>query len=229
MSSEERKYNALSKEPYPDNVKTSFDSVKDAVEAYKNGEFVIVMDDEGRENEGDLVIPACGITAEQMAWMIKWTSGYICISLEEERLRELDIPMMTGENTEKHRTAYTVTVDYLQGVTTGISAADRALTARMLSPSSGAVASDFNRPGHMVPLRYHAGGTTQREGHTESATDLAILAGLPPAGLLCEIVNPDAPDGSMARLDDCFKFAGRWDIPIITVKMIKQAIENRSL
>lgn len=134
--------------------------------------------------------------------------------------------MMTGENTEKHKTAYTVTVDYLKGVTTGISATDRALTARMLSPGSEATANDFNRPGHMVPLRCVDGGTVIRKGHTESATDLAILAGLPPAGLLCEIVNPDSAHGDMARLPDCMAFAARWGIPVITVKMISERMSR---
>ncbi|TIA87848.1 hypothetical protein E3P81_03798 [Wallemia ichthyophaga] len=220
-------FNALTEPPHPNKTKTQFNSIDEAIEAYKRGEFVIVMDDQDRENEGDLVLPACGVTAEQMAWMIKWTSGYICISLPSARLSELQIGMMSSENTEKHKTAYTVTVDYLKGVSTGISATDRALTARMLSPGSGASANDFNRPGHMVPLRCVDGGTVNRQGHTESATDLAILAHLPPAGLLCEIVNPHSPHGDMARLTDCMAFAAIWGIPVITVNMIAERMSSR--
>ncbi|KAG8898667.1 hypothetical protein FRB99_007234, partial [Tulasnella sp. 403] len=160
-----------------------FDSMEDALEAFGRGEFLVVMDDESRENEGDLIIAADKITTEKMAWFIKHTSGYICISLPQERLEELDIPMMVPNNTEKHRTAYTVTVDYKQGTTTGISAHDRALTARMLA-SQSSKPDDFTRPGHMVPLRARPGGVLERKGHTEAAIDLCHLTSQPPAGLL---------------------------------------------
>jgi len=195
-----------------------FDRMEEALEAFGRGEFLVVLDDENRENEGDLIIAADKITTEKMAWFIKHSSGYICISLPTDRLEELDIPMMVPNNTEKHRTAYTVTVDYKHGTTTGISAHDRALTARMLA-SASAKPEDFTRPGHMVPLRAREGGVLTRMGHTESAIDLCTLTSQPAAGLLCELVNDDA-EGSMARRDDCRAFADRWGIKMISVEMI---------
>jgi 3,4-dihydroxy 2-butanone 4-phosphate synthase len=192
--------------------------LEDALEAFSRGEFLVVMDDENRENEGDLIIAAETCTTEQMAWMIKHTSGYICISMPGDRLQELEIPMMVPENQDRHKTAYTVTVDYKHGTTTGISAHDRALTARSLaSPTSRS--SDFTRPGHMVPLRARDGGVLTRKGHTESAVDLCRLTGLAPVGLLCELVNDDE-NGTMARRDDCRAFADRWGIKMISVEML---------
>ncbi|GHJ89736.1 hypothetical protein NliqN6_6138 [Naganishia liquefaciens] len=198
-----------------------FDQIEDALAAFKAGEFVVVMDDEGRENEGDLVIAASECTTKKMAWFIKHTSGYICISLPEERLKQLEIPMMVPDNQERHKTAYTVTVDAKQGTTTGISAHDRALTARLLADQA-AKPSDFSRPGHMVPLRYTEGGVLARPGHTEAATDLCKLTGLPPAGLLCELVKPDDEEGSMARRDDCKAFAQTWGLKMISIEQLKE-------
>jgi len=203
----------------------AFDPIEDALTAFEHGEFLVVMDDEGRENEGDLIIAASKITTEKMAWFIKHTSGYVCIALPEQRLAALEIPMMVPDNTERHRTAYTVTVDYKYGTTTGISAHDRALTARQLA-SEGAKPDDFTRPGHMVPLRSRPGGVLTRRGHTESATDLCQLTGLPPAGLLCELVNDDA-QGTMARRDDCRAFANRWGLKMISVEMIAKCRQER--
>jgi len=197
-----------------------FDSMEDALEAFTRGEFLVVMDDEGRENEGDLIIAASHCTTEKMAWMIKHTSGYICIALPRERLEELEIPMMVAQNEDPHRTAYTITVDYKYGTTTGISAHDRALTARALA-SSTSKASDFSKPGHLVPLRAREGGVLTRRGHTESAVDLCELTGIPPAGLLCELVNDDE-QGTMARRDDCRAFADRWGVKMISVEMITE-------
>ncbi|KAA1475497.1 3,4-dihydroxy-2-butanone 4-phosphate synthase [Dentipellis sp. KUC8613] len=198
----------------------AFDALPDAIAAFARGEFLVVMDDEARENEGDLIVAAEGCTTQQMAWMIKHTSGYICISLPGERLEELDIPMMVPQNEERNRTAYTVTVDYKHGTTTGISAHDRALTARALA-SPLTTPPDFTRPGHMVPLRARAGGVRSRRGHTEAAVDLCRAAGLRPAGLLCEIVNDDE-EGSMARRDECRAFADRWGIRMISVGMLEE-------
>jgi 3,4-dihydroxy-2-butanone 4-phosphate synthase len=196
----------------------AFDTMEDALNAFSRGEFLVVMDDENRENEGDLIIAAELCSTEKMAWMIKHTSGYICISLPGDRLEALDIPMMVPENQERHRTAYTVTVDYKHGTSTGISAHDRALTARALA-SPTAQPSDFTRPGHMVPLRAREGGVLTRKGHTESAVDLCRLTGLAPVGLLCELVNDDA-EGTMARRDDCRAFADRWGLRMISVEML---------
>jgi len=204
-----------------------FDSMENALAAFANGEFLVVMDDEGRENEGDLIIAASLCTTEKMAFMIKHTSGYVCISLPQTKLDALQIPMMVPTNTERHRTAYTVTVDYKHSTTTGISAHDRALTARKLA-SSDAVADDFTRPGHMVPLRARDGGVLTRRGHTESAVDLCALTNLPQAGLLCELVNDDLY-GTMARRDDCRAWAKRFGIKMISVEMIaqyRQQLEN---
>jgi len=195
-----------------------FDSMEDTLAAFARGEFIVVMDDEGRENEGDLITAANLITTEKMAWFIKHTSGYICISLPTERLEELDIPMMVPNNTEKHKTAYTVTVDYKIGTTTGISAHDRALTARKLVDNQ-VRPEDFSRPGHMVPLRARVGGVLTRKGHTEAAIDMCNLTGLPAGGLLCELVNDDE-QGTMARRDDCRAFADRWGLKMISVEMI---------
>ncbi|KAI0248994.1 3,4-dihydroxy-2-butanone 4-phosphate synthase [Lactifluus subvellereus] len=203
----------------------AFDTVENAVAATARGEFVVVMDDEGRENEGDLIIPAVGCSTEQMAWMIKYTSGYICTSLPGDRLEALSIPMMVPQNEERHRTAYTVTVDYKHGTSTGISAHDRALTARALAAPTGVHAQDFTRPGHMVPLRARPGGVLTRRGHTEAAVDLCALAGLPRAGLLCELVNDDEV-GSMMRRDACRAFADRFGLPMISVAMLVEYRER---
>lgn len=202
----------------PKRTKFGFDSMEDALTAFNSGEFLVVMDDENRENEGDLIISASRCTTEKMAWMIKHTSGYICIALPGDRLAELGIPMMVPDNQERHRTAYTVTVDYKHGTSTGISAYDRSTTARALaSPISKS--DDFTRPGHMVPLRAREGGVLTRKGHTESAVDLCLLTNQPPAGVLCELVNDD-PQGTMARRDDCRAFADRWGLKMISVEML---------
>ncbi|PCH44163.1 GTP cyclohydrolase II [Wolfiporia cocos MD-104 SS10] len=198
----------------------AFDPTEDAIAAFARGEFLVVMDDEGRENEGDVIAAASEMSTEKMAWMIRHTSGYICISLPGERLDELGIPMMVSENQDPHRTAYTVTADYRHGTTTGISAHDRALTARALaSPSSRP--SDFSRPGHMVPLRARPGGVLTRPGHTEAALDLCELTGLPRAGVLCELVGEDE-QGSMLRRDGCRAFADRWGLRMISVEMLRE-------
>ena len=204
----------------PDRTSFSFDAIEDALAAFGRGEPLVVMDDEKRENEGDIIISGAHCTTEQMAWIIKHTSGYICVALPQQRLNELDIPMMVPENQERHRTAYTVTVDYKHGTTTGISAHDRALTVRKLcdpfvSPT------DFTRPGHMVPLRAREGGVLTRRGHTECAVDLCALTHQPLVGVLCELVNDDEI-GSMARRDECRAFADRWGLKMISVDMLAQ-------
>lgn len=174
-----------------------------AIGAMKTGDFVLVTDDEHRENEGDLIIAAELVTPERIAFMVRHTSGLICLPTTAERLDELDVPMMVVDNTDAFTTAFTISVDAADGVTTGISAADRARTIKaFVDPRSRP--ADFRRPGHIFPLRYHEGGVLVRQGHTEAAVDLARLAGLYPAGVLCEIVNDD---GSMMRGDDLESFA----------------------
>ncbi|WWC65601.1 3,4-dihydroxy-2-butanone-4-phosphate synthase [Kwoniella dejecticola CBS 10117] len=206
-----------------------FDSIPDAIEAISRGEFVVVMDDESRENEGDLVCAASKVTTEGMAWMIKWTSGFICLSLPPSRLKKFDLsPLLppSGRSQDPKGTAYHLTVDANSAkhpVTTGISAHDRAYTARLLA-SEDSVEDDLTRPGHMVTLRYRPGGVRERRGHTECAVDLCYLANLPPAGLLCELVHPTKEDGSMARRDDCWRFAQEWGLKIVSVEDLAEYV-----
>lgn len=194
-------------------VEDDFDSVEQAIAAIAAGGFAVVVDDTDRENEGDLIIAAEKITAAQMAFLVRYSSGVVCVALTGERLDQLQLPLMVSSNNESQRTAFTVTVDYLHGTSTGISAADRAATLRALADSR-IPASDFARPGHIFPLRYAPGGVLARPGHTEAALDLSRLAGLAPAGVLCEIVNDD---GSMARRPELLRFARQHGLPIITI------------
>jgi 3,4-dihydroxy-2-butanone 4-phosphate synthase len=194
-------------------ISENFDTVGDAIAAIANGEFVIVVDDTDRENEGDLIIAAEKISTEQMAFLVKHSSGLVCVAMGEQRLQALQLPQMVAHNADPYRTAFTVSVDYKYGTSSGISAADRALTLRALAdPHSQARA--FHRPGHIFPLRARAGGVLSRPGHTEAAYDLARLAGLSPVGVLCEIVNED---GSMARRPDLLLFARKHGLKIISI------------
>lgn len=198
-----------------------------ALAAIKRGEFVIVMDGEDRENEGDLIMAAELATPEAIAFMVNETSGLICVGIEASRCEELKLEQMVKHNTESHSTAFTHSIDYKIGTTTGISAADRAVTMRALTDKS-AKPSDFARPGHVFPLRARDGGVLVRPGHTESAVDLAKLAGLYPAGVLCEIVNKD---GTMARAPRCREFAKQHGLEFITIADIieyRKAQEKRS-
>lgn len=188
-------------------------TVEQAIEAIKDGKFVIVVDDKDRENEGDLIIAAEKITPQAIAFMVRYTTGIVCLSLTGERLDKLQIPLMVPENTDFHRTPFTISVDYKIGTTTGVSASDRAATIKALVDPK-AHASDFSRPGHIFPLRYRNGGVLKRAGHTEAAVDLSAMAGLSPAGVLCEIV---CDDGSMARLPDLEKFSKEHGIVLISV------------
>lgn len=188
-------------------------TVEEAIAAVGRGEFVIVVDDADRENEGDLIIAAEKVTPERIAFMVRHTSGLICVPLLGERLDDLRLPLMVTESTDSHRTAFTVSVDSLQGTTTGISAADRSATiGALIDPETDPV--DLARPGHIFPLRYRQGGVLVRAGHTEAAVDLARLAGLYPAGVLCEIVNED---GSMARFSELQRFSEAHDIPMVSI------------
>lgn len=192
----------------------SKENVEAAIAAIADGEFVLVVDDEERENEGDLIIAAEKATPEKIAFMVRYTSGLICAPLEGIRLDELALPLMVLENTDSHKTAFTVSVDFVPGTSTGISAADRAITLRaMADPATRP--SDLARPGHIFPLRYREGGVLVRPGHTEAAVDLARMAGLRAAGALCEIVNDD---GSMSRGEDLYDFAAEHNIPVLTIE-----------
>ncbi|KDN40176.1 hypothetical protein K437DRAFT_227481 [Tilletiaria anomala UBC 951] len=214
---------------------SGFNTIDSALESFSRGEFVIVLDDEDRENEGDLIVAAESITTEQMAWFIRHTSGYICISVHPSVLTSLHIPMMVPNNTEKHKTAYTVTVDYKHGTTTGISAHDRALTARKLAlagaeepnKSSEVLPEDFSRPGHMVPLRYTEGGVRVRKGHTEAGVDLCRACGKAPVALLCELVDPSSAEGNIAARDACLAFATKHNLKVITIEALRRWREER--
>jgi len=190
------------------------DRIEDALAAIAQGSLVVVVDDEDRENEGDLIMAAEHATPERLAFMVRHGSGVICVGLPGDRLDALNLPLMVSRNTESMSTAYTVTVDYRHGTTTGISASDRAATlCALVDPK--AQPADFNRPGHVFPLRAVPGGVLARPGHTEAAVDLTRLAGLRPGGALVEIVNDD---GSMARRPELERFARMHGLPLITIK-----------
>jgi 3,4-dihydroxy 2-butanone 4-phosphate synthase/GTP cyclohydrolase II len=194
---------------------SAFAGIDRAIADVAAGRPVIVVDDEDRENEGDLIFAAARATPELVAFMVRYTSGYICVSLTGEDCDRLDLPPMYHTNQDKRGTAYTVTVDAREGVTTGISAADRARTIRLLAdPDAKSV--DFMRPGHVVPLRAKEGGVLRRPGHTEAGVDLPRMAGLPPAGALCEIVSAK-DDGEMARRDELEVFAAEHGLALITI------------
>ena len=192
-----------------------FDSIDRAIEEIAAGKPVVVVDDEDRENEGDLIFAAQMATPELVAFMVRYTSGYLCVPMVGEDCDRLGLPPMFATNQDKHGTAYTVTVDAREGIGTGISAADRAATMRLLAdPATGA--ADFTRPGHVVPLRAKEGGVLRRAGHTEAAVDLAELAGLRPAGVICEIVSQKDP-GEMARCDELRVFADEHGLALVSI------------
>ena len=190
-----------------------FKHIENAIAAIQRGELVVVVDDADRENEGDLIMAAEMVTPESMAFMIRHTSGVICMPMLGDRLDDLRLPLMVAHNTEVQRTAFTISVDAVHGTTTGISAADRATTvSALIDPSSRP--EDLARPGHIFPLRYREGGVLKRAGHTEAAVDLARLAGLRPAGVLAEVVNDD---GSMQRLPQLERFAAEHGLQLISI------------
>ncbi|WP_037359124.1 bifunctional 3,4-dihydroxy-2-butanone-4-phosphate synthase/GTP cyclohydrolase II [Amycolatopsis orientalis] len=191
------------------------DAIEAAIADIAAGRAVVVVDDEDRENEGDLIFAAEKATPELLAFMVRYTSGYVCVALTENEADRLDLPPMYHTNQDQRGTAYSVTVDAAEGITTGISAADRAHTTRLLA-NPEATAKDFRRPGHVVPLRAKEGGVLRRPGHTEAAVDLARLAGLHPAGVLCEIVS-QKDEGDMARRDELEVFAADHDLKIISI------------
>ena len=192
---------------------SDFWTIEEAVKEFAAGRPVVVVDDEDRENEGDLIFAAEKASTELMAFMVRHTSGFVCAPLTEEDADRLELPPMYATNQDRRGTAYTVTVDAREGITTGISAAERAHTVRLLAdPATGP--ADLSRPGHVVPLRAKAGGVLRRPGHTEAAIDLARMAGLHPASVLCELVNDD---GTMMRLPDLNRFAAEHGLALITI------------
>lgn len=193
---------------------TPVERVERAIEALRSGRGVMVLDDENRENEGDMIFAAENMTVEQMALTIRHGSGIVCLCITEERCQQLELPMMVTHNSSQFQTAFTVTIEAAQGVTTGVSAADRLTTIRA-AIADNAKPSDLNRPGHVFPLRAQTGGVLTRRGHTEATVDLVTLAGFKPAGVLCELTNDD---GSMAHAPEVMEFAKRHEMQVLTIE-----------
>jgi len=213
---------------------TAFDNIPDVIEAFRDGQFVVVLDDPGRENEADLIIAAEAITPQQMAFMVRHSSGLICAPILPQRTLDLDLPQMVQHNQDLRTTAYTISVDAADpSVTTGISAHDRALACRALADDASTVAS-FRRPGHVFPLRAKPGGVRQRRGHTEAAIDLCRMAGKKPAAAICELVEDgiEVPgqaireEPGMMRGEACVAFARRWGLKVCTIEDMVQYLEK---
>nr|WP_320133443.1 3,4-dihydroxy-2-butanone-4-phosphate synthase [uncultured Holophaga sp.] len=192
---------------------SALERVERGLAALRAGSGVLVVDDEDRENEGDLIFSAQHLTVPQMAQLIRECSGIVCLCLPAERIEALELPMMVEHNSSRYSTAFTVTIEANEGVTTGVSAADRVRTVKAAS-ARDAKPSDLRRPGHVFPLRARPGGVLERMGHTEATVDLMRLAGLDPAGVLCEVTNPD---GTMARLPEIIAFGEREGYPVLSV------------
>jgi 3,4-dihydroxy 2-butanone 4-phosphate synthase/GTP cyclohydrolase II len=192
---------------------TPFATIDEAIEAFKAGQMLIVVDDEERENEGDLTMAASKVTPEAINFMARYGRGLVCLSMTPERLAELDIPLEVSDNSSSRETAFCVSIDARTGTSTGISAADRARTVKV-ALAKETKPKDLARPGHVFPLRARPGGVLVRSGHTEAAVDLARIAGLAPAGVICEILNDD---GTMARVPELRKFARKHKLLMITI------------
>ena len=191
-----------------------FERVERAVEQMRDGGGILVVDDENRENEGDLVFSAESLTMAQMAMLIRECSGIVCLPLTDDTLHRLQLPQMVRDNSSRMGTAFTVSIEARDGVTTGVSAADRLATVRT-AIADDCRPADLSRPGHVFPLRAHPGGVLQRRGHTEATIDLVTMAGARPAGVLCELTNAD---GSMARLPEIVAFARSHEMPVVTIE-----------
>ncbi|MDT3253006.1 3,4-dihydroxy-2-butanone-4-phosphate synthase [Serratia sp. root2] len=206
---------------------TPVERVERALEALRNGRGVMVLDDENRENEGDMIFAAETMTVEQMALTIRHGSGIVCLCITEDRRQQLELPMMVTNNSSQFQTAFTVTIEAAQGVTTGVSASDRLTTIRA-AVADNAKPSDLNRPGHVFPLRAQPGGVLSRRGHTEATIDLVAMAGFKPAGVLCELTNDD---GSMAHAPEVITFARQHDMTVLTIEDLvayRQAHEQKA-
>ncbi|WP_461461092.1 3,4-dihydroxy-2-butanone-4-phosphate synthase [Methanobrevibacter sp.] len=204
---------------------TYLERVETAVKYLKEGKGVIVTDDEDRENEGDMFFSADYLTKEQMALLIREGSGIVCLCLTEEKADELELPLMVEDNTSTYGTGFTITIEAAKGVTTGVSAHDRVTTVKAATKND-AKPSDLHHPGHVFPLRAKNGGVLERDGHTEANIELMKLAGLTPAGVLCEITKED---GTMARMPDVIKFSKERDMPVVTIDDIKQyLLDNKN-
>ncbi|KAK7892916.1 3,4-dihydroxy 2-butanone 4-phosphate synthase [Exophiala xenobiotica] len=211
-----------------------FDSIESTIEAFRNGEFIVVLDSQDRENEGDLIIAAQDITTEKMAFMVRYTSGLICAPITAKLAHELELPQMVVDNEDPNRTAYTISIDSNDAsVTTGISAHDRALTCRTLA-SSKATAASFRRPGHVFPLKARDGGVLERTGHTEAAVEFCRLAGKAPAGVICEMVDDGEQiqgqaamrEPGMLRRDACLEFGRNWGLKVCTIEDLVEYVKH---
>lgn len=196
--------------------------VRSAILSLEKGNGILLVDDEDRENEGDLVFPAETISEKQMAMLIRECSGIVCLCLTAEKTEQLELPMMVQSNSSRYQTAFTVSIEASEGVTTGVSAADRVTTIRT-AVSDRCRPEDLNRPGHVFPLRARTGGVFERRGHTEGTVDLMKLSGYKPCGVLCELTNSD---GTMAKLPEIIKFSREHAIPVVTIEDI---VHYRSL
>ncbi len=185
-----------------------------ALAAFKNGNGVLVLDDENRENEGDLIFPAETITSEQMAKLIRYGSGIVCLCITQDLCDQLDLPPMVENNSSVNKTAFTVTIEAAKGVTTGVSAADRVTTIKA-AVADNAKPEDLHRPGHIFPLTAKSNGVLERRGHTEASVDLARLSGFKPAAVICEITNDD---GTMARTPEIVEFAKKFGYAVLTIE-----------
>jgi 3,4-dihydroxy 2-butanone 4-phosphate synthase / GTP cyclohydrolase II len=204
----------------------SFHTIEEAIEDFRSGKILIVVDDEDRENEGDFVLAAEKVTPEAINFFVKEGRGVVCTPITTDRAKELNLDLMVEANTSLHETPFTVSIDYLHGTTTGVSVADRSITVRALADPK-AKAQDFARPGHIFPLRAIDGGVLRRAGHTEAIVDLCRLSGLQPAGVLCEILNED---GTMARVPQLLQIAAKFHLKIITVRaLIEYRIRREKL
>ena len=203
-----------------------FAPIADVIAAIARGEMIVMVDDEDRENEGDLIMAAQFATPEKIAFIVRYSSGVVVAPISGDRCDDLRLPLMVEHNTESHRTAFTISVDLIEGTTTGISAADRAATLRALADPQESFAS-FARPGHIFPLRAREGGVLKRAGHTEAAVDLARMAGLEPAGIICEIINDD---GSMSRLPELIEFSRKHNLLLSSIaELIKYRRHHEKL
>ncbi|RKR73031.1 3,4-dihydroxy-2-butanone 4-phosphate synthase [Frondihabitans australicus] len=202
-------------------------TIESALEHLRLGRPVIVADDENRENEGDIVLSAELATQEWMAWLVRWSSGFVCAPMTAEIADRLDLPPMVARNEDARGTAYTISVDAARGVTTGISAHDRAHTLNVLA-SADSVRGDLHRPGHILPLRALPGGVRVRSGHTEASVDLMIAAGLRPVAAISEIVADDAA-GDMMRLPELIEFGAREGVPVITIARLIAWLDQQDL
>ncbi|PKY05812.1 3,4-dihydroxy-2-butanone 4-phosphate synthase [Aspergillus campestris IBT 28561] len=212
-----------------------FDSIEDTVAAFKNGEFIIALDSQDRENEGDLIIAAESVTDAQMAFLVRFTSGLICAPITADIARRLALPQMVVENADPKGTAYTISIDSSDdSVTTGISAHDRALACRTLASPTARV-DDFRRPGHIIPLQAKDGGVRVRRGHTEAAVEFCRLAGKAPVGVIAELVEdgelvPGVPEiggnNDMMRRDACLQFGKKWGIKVCTIEDLVDYVER---